>query len=298
MITLDWYGCTTFHLHAGGSSIWLDAFVDRVPGADGPPGANAAGITEADWILVGHSHIDHLWGAETIAINTGATIVGSYESCRLMRAAGVPDSQLIAVAGGERIPLGEGVDATVYPALHSCWWGGYDDANPASPCLGGEDLHYFERHELANANIIAAIEALDDAGRAQIDAAGDQLIGDGGVYAYLITTPDGSIFFKDTPGHWTGIMEGIDADVALLGVSGRPHVDGQTHQGSLAEFVIDECRMLNARRMIPCHHDNYMPGLSGPFGTAELKAAVTANTDTEFVELDYSGGYDVFAGLG
>ena len=41
-------------------------------------------IDACDWILVGHSHFDHLWGAERITRNTAARLVGSYETIRVM----------------------------------------------------------------------------------------------------------------------------------------------------------------------------------------------------------------------
>jgi hypothetical protein len=44
-------------------------------------------------------------GTDIIAKNTGAHVIGSCEVVRLMREAGVPEHQLIPVAGGERIPL-------------------------------------------------------------------------------------------------------------------------------------------------------------------------------------------------
>ena len=31
--TLDWYGCATFRLRTAGLMIFLDAYIDRVPGA-------------------------------------------------------------------------------------------------------------------------------------------------------------------------------------------------------------------------------------------------------------------------
>jgi L-ascorbate metabolism protein UlaG (beta-lactamase superfamily) len=60
MATLDWYGCATFRLTVGDTVIFLDAYIDRVPGADGT-GLTAGDVDAADWILVGHSHFDHLW---------------------------------------------------------------------------------------------------------------------------------------------------------------------------------------------------------------------------------------------
>ena len=85
---LDWYGCATFRLTVGSLVIFLDAYIDRVPSAAGP-GLRADDIERADWIVVGHSHFDHLWGAERIAKRTGATIIGSHETVRIMEQEGV-----------------------------------------------------------------------------------------------------------------------------------------------------------------------------------------------------------------
>ena len=91
--TLDWYGCATFRLTLPGDLVvFLDAYIDRVPGAAGPkPPQSADDVDRADWIVVGHSHFDHLWGAERIALRTGATIIGSYETVRVMADRGVPE---------------------------------------------------------------------------------------------------------------------------------------------------------------------------------------------------------------
>src|SRR5689334_11405666 len=98
--TLDWLGCATFRFTRADLVVFLDAYLDRVPAAP-PVGLTAAEVDRADWILVGHSHFDHLWGAETIARNTGATVVGSYETVRVMAEHVVPAAQLLPVAGGE-----------------------------------------------------------------------------------------------------------------------------------------------------------------------------------------------------
>ena len=102
--TLDWYGCATFRLTLGELVVFLDAYIDRVEGATGT-GLTADDIDRCDFIVVGHSHFDHLWGAERIARRTGATIIGSFETVRVMESQGVPLAQLMPVAGGERIRL-------------------------------------------------------------------------------------------------------------------------------------------------------------------------------------------------
>src|SRR4051794_378685 len=96
--TLDWYGWATFRLRTGGLTIFLDAYIDRVEGAPGP-GLRADDIDECDWIVVGHSHFDHLYGAERIAANTGCRIIGSYETVRVLEACGVPLDRMIVAAG-------------------------------------------------------------------------------------------------------------------------------------------------------------------------------------------------------
>src|SRR5205823_5645032 len=111
----------TYRLEFGDTVVFLDAYMDRVP--DAPPvGLSAADVKQAAFILVGHSHFDHLAGAEVIAPNTGARIIGSPETCRVMRERGVPWSQLLMSAGGERHRLAPGVTARVLPGLHSCTW--------------------------------------------------------------------------------------------------------------------------------------------------------------------------------
>ena len=75
-----------------GLNVLLDAYVDRSANAAGPR-VTADEIDECDWIVVGHSHFDHLYGAERIAANTGARIIGSYETVRIMEQAGVPVDQ-------------------------------------------------------------------------------------------------------------------------------------------------------------------------------------------------------------
>jgi L-ascorbate metabolism protein UlaG (beta-lactamase superfamily) len=81
--TIDWYGCATFRLRTGGLTVFLDAYIDRAANAPGS-GLTADDIDVCDWIVVGHSHFDHLFGAERIAANTGGRIIGSYETVRVM----------------------------------------------------------------------------------------------------------------------------------------------------------------------------------------------------------------------
>src|SRR4030081_2970689 len=119
--TLDWYGCATFLLRTGGLTIFLDAYVDRAPNAAGS-GVRADDIDQCDWIVVGHSHFDHLYSAARIAAHTRARIIGRLETIRVMEQAGVPLHQMICVAGGETVALSDDVKMSVFPSQHSCVW--------------------------------------------------------------------------------------------------------------------------------------------------------------------------------
>jgi len=264
--TLDWLGTATFRLRIGELTVFLDAYMDRVPSAP-PVGLTAADVTQAHFILVGHSHFDHLAGAEIIALNTSATIIGSNESCRVMRERGVPDAQLLPSQGGERHRLARDVTVRVLPSLHSCTWV-LTDAGCGEVETGHTGLTQKERAALPG--LVQRITELITAGGEDSritnqhirDSAGS--FNDGGALVYLIETPNGSIFYQDTSGCWTGILAGIHADVAILAASARANVDGEPIQGSLAQFLAMEAKMLGAQTVILGHHDNWMPPVTSP----------------------------------
>ena len=150
--TLDWYGCATFAMKTAGMTVMLDAYIDRVPSAAGPRHPDgrmytADDVAECDWIVVGHSHFDHLWGAERIMANTDATLIASYESIRVMEEAGVPADRMICVAGGETVDLGNGVTVDVYPSQHSCVWTHAQMEQPEVVCIGDLGVTWQEQQE-------------------------------------------------------------------------------------------------------------------------------------------------------
>src|SRR5262249_10497275 len=86
--------------------------------------------------------------------------------------------------------------------------------------------------------------------------------GDGGALVYLFETPDGSILYQDTSGHWTGILRDLRPDVAIVAAAGRGNIDGEPIQGSLAQFVAREVELLGADPVLLSHPDNWLPGFS------------------------------------
>src|SRR5580698_3071284 len=189
-----------------GSDARRSGFVRRVsrcfltPTSIERPGrqAQASGtddIDTCDWIVVGHSHFDHLWGAERIMAQTGASLIGSYETVRLLEQAGVPLDRMICVAGGERIALGPEVFVSVYPSQHSCIWTGTHGAESGEICIGDLGITWQERSarmkklhgRMAATLEQSSIEHLLSASGAHSDR------GDGGTLLYLFELPDGSL---------------------------------------------------------------------------------------------------------
>jgi L-ascorbate metabolism protein UlaG (beta-lactamase superfamily) len=288
--SLDWYGCATFRLRTAGLTIFLDAYIDRAEGAPGP-GLTADDVDECDWILVGHSHFDHLYGAERIARRTGARIVGSYETVRIMAEAGVPDEQMICVAGGETVALSDDVRVSVFPSQHSCVWSQTKMRDAGEECLGDLGLTLQEqqarfaelRNYLSGGLPHASLEHLLAA------LQGDR--GDGGALVYVLDTPDGRLLYKDTSGHWTGILRDLRPDVAILAAAGRGNVDGEPIQGSLAGFVAREAEMLAPRRVVLAHHDDWLPGFSVATDVGPIRDALgKVVPDTELLGLGYVDG--------
>jgi L-ascorbate metabolism protein UlaG (beta-lactamase superfamily) len=290
--TLDWAGCATFRLTVGETVVFLDAYLDRVSDA-AQPGITVDDVDRADFILVGHSHFDHLWGAERIAPRTGATVIGSYETIRLMAAQGVPESQLQPVSGGERVRLDDDVVVSVSPSLHSCVWTG-PFQQPDVVCLGDTGLT-LDQQRARFRELEAHIATLAPEARAHALKGRQGERGDGGALVYLIETPDGSLLYQDTSGHWSGIVRDLRPDVAILAAAGRGNVDGDPVQGTLAEFVAREADFLQPRRVLLSHHDNWLPGFSLETNTAPIRDALAERVPkTELVEIDYMSAYRLF----
>jgi L-ascorbate metabolism protein UlaG (beta-lactamase superfamily) len=286
-VSLAWYGVSTFRLEVDDSVVFLDAYLDRVP--DAPPvGLSSAQVQRADYVLVGHSHFDHIAGAETIAANTGATVIGSYESIRLVSDAGVPAAQLMPVSGGEPIQLAPDVRVTVFPGLHSCIWAA-NGRGAGDDVTGDLGVSQQDRAALLARPRSAALPPGLHSDR-----------GDGGALGYLIETRHGSIWWSDTSGYWTGVMNAVRPDVAILAAAGRGNVDGQPFQGSLAGFVNGQVDLLRPRRVVFCHHDDWNPAFThGGLDPAPITHAIRSShgDSVDVLELGFDEPRPILDGL-
>jgi L-ascorbate metabolism protein UlaG (beta-lactamase superfamily) len=76
-----------------------------------------AHIRRADFILITHTHWDHVLDLPYIARKTGAMVLGTESTINFARASGVPSHQLLAVRGGDDLEFGI-FSVRVIPSLH------------------------------------------------------------------------------------------------------------------------------------------------------------------------------------
>ena len=175
-----------------------------------------------------------------------------------MRANGVPDAQIIATAGGDTVDCGHGVTVRALPSQHSSLYA------PGSPdsgqdCLGDLGISAQQRQARTQAVFGRAFTASDE-DRAYFDVANHSTSSyDRGQLAYLLESPAGSLLVTASAGYWRGIFEPLRPDVAILGAFGRPVLDGEPYQGSLAGFLAEEAGLLGHPEVIFWHYNPLVP---------------------------------------
>jgi L-ascorbate metabolism protein UlaG (beta-lactamase superfamily) len=97
-LAIRWTGFSNFELAYKGQIILLDAYFDR--GSIFPSlGFKAADIRRANVILIGHGHSDHMSDAASVAIRTGAVVVGAPLTTEKLLAQTVDPKQVRTVTG-------------------------------------------------------------------------------------------------------------------------------------------------------------------------------------------------------
>jgi L-ascorbate metabolism protein UlaG (beta-lactamase superfamily) len=140
-VFLTYLGTAGWEISDGATVILIDPYLSRINGPR-PPGINTSipgdarplygmddiaasdvatvdsHIQRADFILVTHTHYDHVLDVPHIALKTRALVVGTESTENVMRAYGVPEEELITVRGGEDYEFGV-FSVRVIPSIHS-----------------------------------------------------------------------------------------------------------------------------------------------------------------------------------
>ncbi|MFK8161223.1 MAG: MBL fold metallo-hydrolase [Lewinella sp.] len=137
-LNLKYLGTAGWEITDGTITVLIDPYISRVKLGTGP-GVNPEDdratvmrddyfvsdtlqidtlISDVDFILVHHSHFDHLSDVPYIARVTGAKVIGTETTCNILRAYGIDDDQLYPVKGGEDYQF-ENFSVRVIPSIHS-----------------------------------------------------------------------------------------------------------------------------------------------------------------------------------
>ena len=147
-------------------------------------------ITEADFILITHSHFDHLADVPHIARRTGAKVIGHETANTILRAYGVPDEQLYTVRGGEDYQF-ENFSVRVVPSIHSA--------------LNGK-LYYDSRRYDEQTGLEAPLRI-------------NQFI-EGGTLSFLARFDRHTVLAMGGMNFIEREFEGLDPDILLAGING------------------------------------------------------------------------------
>ncbi|OFW28929.1 MAG: hypothetical protein A3H97_13770 [Acidobacteria bacterium RIFCSPLOWO2_02_FULL_65_29] len=245
-LAIRWTGYSNFELAYDGQILLLDAYFDR--GSAYPPlGFKAADIGKADAILIGHGHVDHMSDAASVAIRTGALVVGAPATIDKLQTQSVDPKQLRSVTGrgGETLRIGA---FTIEPIL------GRHGAPP-------EDLTAaFNKALQAGATPPTPDQSKEQAA-IRSRGTSDPRVAAEGTIAYLITLDNGfRIAFRDSGGvvtdfERTAFSRIAGVDVALAATSAA-YLNSLTIRQAL-EYV----RTYNPLVFIPAHHDAPYSGL-------------------------------------
>jgi L-ascorbate metabolism protein UlaG (beta-lactamase superfamily) len=148
-VTLKWLGNTGWSIELPGTTILVDPFFSRkqqglteVWETDEKAveeGMRRANLSSVDYILVGHSHIDHVGDVAFIAQKYGSQVIGSERTGHIVIRGGVPPSEVRTVKGGELLQL-RNFTLHVIESRHKLKKGGNcrEKRQPSTAIYGGD----------------------------------------------------------------------------------------------------------------------------------------------------------------
>lgn len=253
-LTLRYLGTAGWEITNGAVTILVDPYVSRINGPPPPSGAGTpitgdarpkvgwdniaasdiaavdSRIPRADYILVTHTHYDHVLDVPQIALKKHAIVIGTESTVNVVRAYGVPDAQLITVRGGEDYEFGS-FSVKMIPSLHS-------------PL---DHKHYFSS-ETAPTNLKAPLTLR-------------QIHPEGGTLAYLVRIGGHRIVVFGGMNYIERELVGLQPDVALIGAAGS-RMEIYDYTGRLMRVLG------NPPLVIPTHWDNFLLPYSASQQTA------------------------------
>jgi L-ascorbate metabolism protein UlaG (beta-lactamase superfamily) len=244
-VALKYLGTAGWEITDGTTIILIDPYLSRINGPP-PPGFGSvhpvagdtrrsytwtdiatpdiaaidAHIQRADFVLVTHTHFDHVLDVPHIALKTHAAVIGTESTENVMRAYGVPEEQLLTVRGGEDYQF-PGFSLKVIPSIHS-------------PL---DHKHYFSS-ATAPPGMKAPLTL-------------EQIHPEGGTLAYLIRFPGHQILAFGGMNYIEREIAGLEPDVVLVG-AGASRKEIYDYSGRLMRALHYPALVL------PTHWDNFL----------------------------------------
>ncbi|TAH12468.1 MAG: MBL fold metallo-hydrolase [Curvibacter sp.] len=164
-----------------------------------------------------HSHYDHAMDAPEVARRTGALLLGSSSTAMVGRGWGLAEAQIRTAELGKPYRFGR-FTVTLYPALHT-----------PTGFTGGE----------ITAPLKPPVRATE--------------YKEGQSYVAHITHDGRSLLITGTAGYVPGGLQGVKADVVLLGIGAM----GPRSAEHKAAYWQETVATVGARRVIPIHWDDF-----------------------------------------
>jgi L-ascorbate metabolism protein UlaG (beta-lactamase superfamily) len=244
-VVLKYLGTAGWEISDGSTVVLIDPYLSRINGPAPPGGGSGhsiagetrraygwndiaspdlavidAHIQRADFILVTHTHYDHVLDVPHIARQTGAAVIGTESTENVMRAYGVPEEQLLTVRGGEDYQFSS-FSLKVIPSIHS-------------PL---DHKHYFSS-TTAPGGMKAPLTL-------------EQIHPEGGTLAYLIRFHGHQILAFGGMNYIEREIVGLEPDVALIG-AGASRKEIYDYSGRLMRALHSPALVL------PTHWDNFL----------------------------------------
>lgn len=266
-VTMTWLGVTTLLFDDGETQLLIDGFFTRPSITDmllgRPIASDAATINyvldeyrmrRLAAIIPAHSHFDHAMDIGAIANRTSASILGSESSAQIARGAGVPEDQIVVAGNGDNYTFGQFTVTLIESAHAPIGFGG------SVPYAGSIDTPL---------SMPAPLSAWRS----------------GKSYTVVVAHPHGTTIVQASAGFRQGALDGIKADVAVLGVAlleGLGHDHGEQYWQAVVTTS-------GATRVFPVHFDDY----SQPFGEIRLYPRLLDNfIDTAVWLEEYRATWD------
>jgi len=243
-VTATWLGVTTLLFDDGETQILIDGFFSR-PGIldvifHRPIVSDVANINyvldefrmrRLAAVIPVHSHYDHAMDVGAIANRSSASVVGTESTANIARGADVPDDQIILATNGDSLQFGK-FTVTLITSRHVP--NSFGDRH----LLAG-----FMSEPLRQPAVVTEWR-------------------EGGSWSILIGHPSGTTLVQGSAGFIEDALAEIEADVAMLSVTGL--------YGQGLEYAQDYWQQTvgttGAKRVYVIHHDDF----TQPFGQIKL----------------------------